>query len=179
MTYKLYKYQYELLHKPEYKGVLNVLENIEMPLLPILEDMQREGININQNMLSELYDKYKLKLDEAKDLVTKEIKPYEESIRKYKMEHYNVKLDDPINIGSPAQLSILFFDIIGYKLKSGEKKTGEKELEEINTPLTNAIIEYKKMSKLIDAFLVALPKKVDPVDNKIHTSLNQYGAATR
>ena len=48
----------------------------------------------------------------------------------------------------------------------------------INTPLTLALLEYRKMEKLIDAFLVALPKRIEPSTGKIHTSLNQYGAAT-
>ena len=76
-----------------------------------------------------------------------------------------------------AQLSILFYDIIGYKTKEG-RGTGVKELERINTPLTKALIEYRKMEKLIDAFLVALPKQIEPSTGKIHTTLNQYGAAT-
>ena len=129
-------------------------------------------------MLDELYKKYKYKLDEAEALVNKEIEPYNEDIRKYRTEHYNVKLDYPINIASPLQLSILFYDIIGYKAKDG-RGTGVKELERINTPLTNAILAYTKLSKLIDAFLVALPKRIEPSTGKVHTSLNQYGAETR
>ena len=60
----------------------------------------------------------------------------------------------------------------------GGRGTGVHELEEINSPLTKALIEYKKMEKLIDAFLIALPRRVEPSTGKIHTSLNQYGAAT-
>ena len=90
---------------------------------------------------------------------------------------YNHKLDDPINLGSPSQLSTLFYNIIGYKTKSG-KGTGVEDLEEINSDLTRALLEYRKMSKLIDAFLVALPKQIEPSTGKIHTYLNQYGAAT-
>ena len=86
-------------------------------------------------------------------------------------------MDDPILISSPAQLSILFYDILKYKTKAG-KGTGVNELKEINTPLTLALLEYRKMEKLIDAFLVALPKRIEPSTGKIHTSLNQYGAAT-
>ena len=122
MTYKLFKWQYERLHTKEYESLLPVLMNVEMPLLPILEDMQRTGVNINMNMLNELYEKYKTKLDEAKAVVEQEIQPYVEAIRKYKLEHYNVKLDDPINISSPLQLGILFYDIIGYKVSGRWKR---------------------------------------------------------
>ena len=69
---------------------------------------------------------------------------------------------------------------MGYKLKDAKSRgTGRAELQEINTDLTKALLEYRAMQKLIDAFIVALPERVDKkFDNKIHTSLNQYGAAT-
>ena len=122
--------------------------------------------------------KYEARLKIAKAKVYEEIKPYEKDIEEFRIKHYNKKLDSPISISSPSQLSILFYDIIGYKTKEG-RGTGVKELERINTPLTKALIDYRKMEKLIDAFLVALPKQIEPSTGKIHTTLNQYGAATR
>ena len=92
------------------------------------------------------------------------------------VEYYDDR-DNPLNLPAKEALDILFYDIIKYKTKSG-KGTGINELQEINTPLTKALIEYRKMEKLIDAFLVALPKRIEPSTGKIHTSLNQYGAAT-
>lgn len=177
MTLQLYYYQRDILNKSDMKGVKYVFENIEMPLIPILVDMNRTGVNMNQQMIQELYEKYNQRLEKAKVEVYKEIEPYTEAINKYRIQNYTKKLDDPISISSPAQLSILFYDILKYKTKSG-KGTGVHELEEINTPLTKALLEYRKMSKLIDAFLVALPKNIEPTTGKIHTSLNQYGAAT-
>lgn len=179
MTYKLYLYQKELLEKPEYKGLKYVYENIEMPLLPILEDMYRYGVNMNKDMLNKLYEKYNERLLNAQEIVYSEINKYKDKIDDFRA--FNLKgskLDDPIKISSPAQLSILFYDILGYKIKGDKKGTGVNELKEINTPLTNALLEYRKMEKLIDAFLVALPKRLGKSDNKIHTNLNQYGAAT-
>ena len=177
MTLALYEYQKAKMDKAEFKGIKYVFENIEMPLLPILEDMQRTGVNINQGMLNDLYEKYSIKLEEAREKVNAELSKYADDIDRYRREHYDVKLDNPINLSSPSQLSVLFYKILGYKTKSG-KGTGVNELQEINTPLTNALLDFRKMEKLIDAFLIALPKRIDPYDNKIHTSLNQYGAAT-
>lgn len=177
MTYELYQYQYKKVNEPDMSGIKYIFENIEMPLLPILEDMQRYGVNINQEMLQQLYEKYNERLEQAKAIVYREIEKYKDDIEKYKLKHYDCKLEDPINLASPLQLSILFYDIIGYKTKSG-KGTGVNELQEINTDLTKAMLEYRKMEKMIDAFLVALPKQIEPMDNKIHTSLNQFGAAT-
>lgn len=178
MTLELFEYQKEKMDKPEFKGIKYVMENIEMPLLPILEDMQRTGVNINEGMLKDLYEKYSIKLEEAKSVVNAELEKYREQIKEYRIRHYDVKLDDPINLSSPLQLSVLFYDILGYKLKKGGRGTGINELQELNTPLTKALIDFRKMEKLIDAFLVALPKRVEPSTGKIHTSLNQYGAAT-
>lgn len=178
MTLELFDYQYKKMHLPENEGLLYVLENIEMPLLPILEDMQRTGVNLNQSMLQEFKDKYEIKLAEAEKIVYDEINKHKDIIEEYKIKHYNHKLSDPINLGSPAQLSILFYDILGYKLKKGGRGTGVNELQELDTPLTKALLDYRKAQKLIDAFLVALPKRISEWDGKIHTSLNQYGAAT-
>lgn len=177
MTFELYEYQKNELDKPQCAGLKYTLLDIEMPLLPILENMQRTGVNMNKEMLDELYKKYSSRLEKAKFEVYAEINKHKDEIDKFRIEHYDKKLDDPILISSPAQLSILFYDILKYKTKSG-KGTGVSELEEINTPLTKSLLEYRKMEKLIDAFLIALPKRVEPSTGKIHTSLNQYGAAT-
>lgn len=178
MTLELFEYQYNKMNRSEFSGLKYVLKNIEMPLLPILEDMQRTGVNMNQGMLNDLYEKYSVKLAQAKEVVERELDKDKDKIDRYRREHYEVKLDDPINLSSPLQLSVLFYDILGYKLKKGGRGTGINELNELNTDLTKALVDYRKMEKLIDAFLVALPKRLDPYDNKIHTSLNQYGAAT-
>ena len=107
-----------------------------------------------------------------------EISIHEVKLHSYRIKHYDVKLDDPIKISSPSQLKVLFYNILKYKTKSG-KGTGVADLEEINTPLTQALLEYRKMSKLIDAFLVSLPKKIEQKDGKIHTVLNQYRCRNR
>lgn len=179
MTLELFEYQYKKMHEKENEGLLYVLQNIEMPLLPILEDMQRTGVNLNQSMLQEFKEKYEIRLAEAEEKVYQEIDKHKEEIEEYKMKHFNNKLDDPIKISSPSQLSTLFYDILGYKLKDGGRGTGVNELQELGTPLTLALLDYRKSAKLIDAFLVALPKQISDWDGKIHTSMNQYGAATR
>ena len=177
MTYELYEYQKNLLNQKGYEGMKYVLEEIEMPLIPILSDMNWDGVNINMQMLKQLELKYRAKLEEAKVKVDAELSKYDEDVKEYRRKHYNAKIDFPVKVSSPVQLGILFYDIIGYKTKSG-KGTGNGELQEINSPLTNALIEYRKMEKLIDAFLVALPKQIEKTDGKIHTSLNQNGAGT-
>lgn len=178
MTHQLYLYQIKQLEREDLKGLKYIWEEVEKPLIPILADMNRYGVNINMNMLNSLYKKYLENLAIAQTKVEQEISKYSNEIEEYKVKHYNHKLSDPILISSPLQLSVLFYEIIGYKTKSG-KGTGVQELQEINSPLTNALLEYRKMSKMIDAFLVSLPKQIQPCDGKIHTTLNQIGAETR
>lgn len=179
MTLELFEYQFKKMSDPEFAGIRYVMENIEMPLLPILEDMQRTGVNLNMAMCEAFKEKYSIRLAEAEQKVQAEINKYKEQVDEFRIKHFNKKLDDPILLTSPSQLAILFYDIIGYKLKDGSRGTGRAELQEINTDLTKALLEYRAMQKLIDAFIIALPKRVDTgFDNKIHTSLNQYGAAT-
>ena len=177
MTYKLYQWQKNYLEKSEHREMLSVLTDIEIPLIPVLAEMYQNGVNINMEMLNQLYRKYNERLKIAEKQVYEEIEKYSDKIDAYKIKHFNNKLSDPINIGSPTQLSILFYNILDYKTKSG-KGTGVEDLEEINTDLTKALLEYRKMEKLINAFLIALPKQIEPSTGKIHTSLNQYGAAT-
>lgn len=154
MTYELFQYQFDYLSKPDNKRMLEIMLEIEMPLIPILADMYQEGVNINMNMLNSLYKKYDELAKVAEAKVYAEIDKYKDKVDKYKIEHPNHKLSDPINLGSPSQLSTLFYKILGYKTK--ENKTGIDDLEEINTDLTKALIEQKKMTKLIDAFLISL-----------------------
>ena len=155
MTLKLYQYQNKKLLEPGTEKLRSVFMDIEMPLIPILADMNRYGVNINTVMIKELYEKYNEKLQQAEKIVYQEIDKYKDKIDEYKLKHFNHKLSDPILISSPAQLSTLFYEILGYKTASG-KGTGVDELEEIGTPLTKALLSYRKMSKLIDAFLIAL-----------------------
>ena len=176
MTYKLFEYQKKIIEKPDMSGIKYILHNIEMPLIPILEDMHRQGIDMNMNMLHELYLKYDAQLKEAEQRVYDEIAKFKVEIDNYRREHRDVKLDDPILISSPSQLGVLFYKILHYKTKSG-KGTGVADLQEINTPLTQALLDYRKADKLINAFLVSLPKQRGE-DGKIHTVLNQMGADT-
>lgn len=178
MTYKLYEYQKSIIDKKGNEGLANIVYNIEIPLIPVLNKMYIDGVNMDMNAINELTKKYSERLAIAEKKVYEEISKHEDKIQSYRIKHYNVKLDDPIKISSPSQLKVLFYDILKYKTKSG-KGTGVSDLEEINTPLTQALLEYRKMSKLIDAFLVSLPKKIEQKDGKIHTVLNQYRCCNR
>ena len=92
------------------------------------------------------------------------------------------KLEDPINFGSPTQLAELFYDILGWD--NGNKKnprgTGKDELKVLakDYELARLLQEYRKLDKLMSAFLVTLPQEVRKTTGKIHANFNPIGAKT-
>ena len=96
------------------------------------------------------------------------------------MIHYNTKLQDPINFNSNDQLAILLYDIIGAINTDKEKPrgVGEDALKKIDLPLTNAILEYRSVNKLLSTYIEAIPKKIEPYDGRLHAQFNQNGADT-
>ncbi len=90
-------------------------------------------------------------------------------------------LEDPINLGSPAQLAILFYDILGLKFGDAtDRSTGEDALVAFSKDnnLAKILLERRGVVKLLDAFINSLPQKVNSKTGKIHGSFHQYGAAT-
>ena len=140
---------------------------------------------VNKN--AEIKRKIEAKFDELRKLQQEheenkrkdyeEINKYKTQIDEYKITHPKNPLEDPINLKSEKQLSVLFYDIIGYKTKAG-KGTGREILQEINDPLTKALLELRTLTKLIDAFIVSLPGFIEPTTGRIHTNLNQDGTET-
>ena len=90
------------------------------------------------------------------------------------------QLEEPINLASPTQLAILFYDILGLKTKAEDRSTGEEALIELSksSPIAEMLLERRGVVKLLDAFINSLPEKVNPKTGKIHGSFHQYGAAT-
>lgn len=98
-----------------------------------------------------------------------------------KIKVYNrVKLSDPINISSPTQLAVLFYDIlnVGVIDKQKPRGTGEDILKKIDIPLAKLILDYRGIEKLINTYIDKLPNCINPNDNRIHCKFNQYGADT-
>ena len=101
--------------------------------------------------------------------------------KRYKMGKAKIdQLENPINLSSPTQLAILFYDILGLSNKADDRSTGEDALTELSkkSPIASLLLERRGVVKLLDAFINSLPKKVNPKTGKIHCSFNQYGAAT-
>lgn len=191
ITYELYMYQKPFLtmgdEECENRGLHDVawvFHNIEMSCVDVIVEMEDTGVEFDFNYNNELRNKYHELLEEKKAKFYKVCDMYKDEIAQYRLANDNNKLDDPINIGSPAQISILLYDImalplpIDKKTKKESRGTGETILKELDNPICDAVLEYREMDKLINTYIDKLPECVNPYDDRIHCKFNQYGADT-
>ncbi len=143
----------------------DVLINIEMPLVPVLADMERTGVLINPLTLKQ----HGIRLKER--IATLE----EEAIR---------LAGRPFNLNSPKQLQEILFDEqklpVVAKTPTGQPSTAESVLQELALEyrLAAVILEYRGLTKLVSTYIDALPQKINPRTHRVHTSYNQAVAAT-
>lgn len=156
MTYKLYEWQHSILDT-EFAESKDLFLNIENPLTYYVAEMQRTGVEYDKEASDELSNALFEQQAEAEKKVYEEINKYKSQIDEYKITHPKNPLEDPINLKSEKQLSVLFYEIIGYKTKAG-KGTGREILQEINDDLCKALLQLRTLTKLIDAFIVSLPR---------------------
>lgn len=148
-------------------GLNHVWETIEKPLIPILAQMEINGIFVNRE-----------KLDHLQKEVEKEIKILEEKIYQSAQKTFN--------INSYRQLAEILFedlklDIAGIKkTNSGRISTDIAELSKIQRshPIIPLIINYRQLEKLNTAFLVSLPQFINKKTQRIHTNWKQTATAT-
>lgn len=189
MTYELYKFQEPYLTPGaslcEARGLNKVGElfrDIEMPLISVVFDMERTGIHLDMPYVDQLTEKYTKVLENAKKVAETEIAKVQQDIDELSVTKPQLyrKLDRPVNIGSPTQLAILLYDVMGFKSSDPSKPrgTGEDILKAMKHPICDAILEYRAVAKLMSTYIEALPAQLNKRTGKIHASFNQYGAKT-
>ncbi len=143
-----------------------LFDEVEMPLVPVLAAMEREGITID----SETLKKYSAQLEI-------EIKAIDDEIQKLAGTSFN--------ISSPKQVGDILFEVLKIaekpkKTKTGQYATGEDILQKLvkKHPIIEKILEYREMVKLKNTYIDTLPELVNPKTGRIHTSYNQVVAAT-
>lgn len=141
-------------------------EEIELPLVRVLADMEREGIKINRAMLQTMSASMEKQLTELTGRI------------------YAVAGME-FNINSPKQLGEVLFDKLNLPVLKKTRKTGgystdQAVLEELaqTYELPKLILEYRQVSKLKSTYVDALPALIHPRTGRIHTSFNQTGTAT-
>jgi DNA polymerase I len=149
------------------KGVQNVYQSIECPLVPVLTDMEFEGINIDVAFLNE----YSALLET--DIIAAEKNVQEQAGLKF-------------NLASPKQLGEVLFDHLKLDPKakktgkSGQYATGEEVLSKLAAKhkIVDDILIYRELSKLKSTYVDALPLLVNKKTGRVHTSYNQAVAVT-
>lgn len=147
------------------KALKIVLEKEEMPLVPILSEIERTGVLIDVNCL------HKQSQDLGSRLKTLEDKAFQLA-------------DAVFNMNSPKQLQEILFDKMQLpilkKTPTGQAATSEEVLQELalDYPLPALILEYRSYSKLKSTYTDKLPLLVDPATGRVHTSYHQVGTTT-
>lgn len=190
VTYELYEFQKRYMYYEPYctnddrngmNGVSWVFFNIEMPCVNVCADMEDAGVSLDLEFAKQLSDKYTKQLEGIVAKFYNELEEYSDDIEKFRRRApNNSQLSDPINIASPTQIAILLYDIIGVKPvdKKTPRGTGVDILKKIDLPICKIILEYREVSKLLTTYIDKLPTVLNPKDNKVHCSFNQYGADT-
>lgn len=142
-----------------------VLTEIELPLIPVLVDMEQAGVQIDADLLKQ----------QSKELA--------ESLAKLEAEAYAIAGRE-FNLGSPKQLQEILFDELQLpvlkKTPKGAPSTAEDVLQELalDYPLPHIIMQHRGLSKLKSTYTDKLPKMMNPSTHRIHTSYHQAVTAT-
>lgn len=191
MTFELYKFQEGILARENLKSVKRLWEDVERPCINALARMEERGITLDVERCKEFSSKYRAILAKAQTAFYAALKPFNEIIDDYvARQKGQAKLENPINIASPKQLSILFYDIL--KLESPVKKeprgTGEKVLIEFQKRLEakepkvcevmRRLLDVREVEKLLNTYIDKMPEIQNKKTGKIHCVYNQIGAVT-
>jgi DNA polymerase I len=142
-----------------------ILDKVENPLVPVLTDMEFEGVGIDVPFLNE----YSKQLDF-------DIKLAEERV----FNHAGLKF----NLGSPKQLGEVLFDLMkldsAKKTKTGQYATGEDVLQKLRNKhqIIEDILVYRELTKLKSTYVDSLPLLLNPKTGRVHTCFNQAVAVT-
>ena len=146
------------------QGFTALMSDVELPLVPVLVEMQRAGVKLDSGILHEM----------SRDL--------SEQLTQIEADLYR-DIGHSVNINSPKQLSDLLFGELGLpktrRTKSGFS-TDANALETLKGlhPVVDKILDYRQVAKLKSTYVDALPEMVNRRTGRIHTSYHQTGSAT-
>ena len=154
--------------EPELKkyGAEDLFYNIEMPLMPVLAQMERNGVVLDTHSL-----------EETSKVLTTRMQEMEQQIY--------AAAGTEFNIASPKQVGEVLFEKLKIvekpkKTKTGQYVTSEEVLQSLSGkhPIVGYILEHRGLKKLLGTYVDALPKLINPQTGHIHTSFNQTVTAT-
>lgn len=163
VTLRLYPILKEEMEKYE---VTSVFTHIEMPLLPVLARMERNGVRLDTAALEETG------------------RNFTERMQQLETDIYELAGHE-FTITSPKQVGAVLFDELQIsakvkKTKTGQYSTSEEVLESLRDkhPIVEKILQHRALKKLLSTYVEALPKLIHPETRHIHTSFNQAVTAT-
>ena len=163
VTLKLKNILEKELHE---KGLYQLFEEVEMPLVPVLARMEMNGARIDEASLAE-----------TSKVFTERMEAIEQEIREVAGQE--------LNISSPRQIGELLFDQLKIDSKPKKTKTGQYVTDEATLlalkskhPVVEKILDYRGYKKLLSTYIDALPQLVNPRTGHIHTSYNQAVTST-
>ncbi|MGB2896570.1 MAG: DNA polymerase I [Anaerolineales bacterium] len=150
------------------KDQMSVFEEVEMPFIPILADMELAGISLDTDFLAELSQNMGGKLETLEQRI------------------YEI-VGHGFNINSTQQLSTVLFEELGLeppgrsrRTASGHYSTAAAVLDELREvhPIIELILEQREITKLKSTYADSFPQQVNPETKRVHTSFNQTGSVT-
>ena len=148
------------------KDVEEIFYEVEVPLVPVLADMENEGVKIDKDFLHD----YSKQMQKEIDAVEKEV-----------YELAGVRF----NLASPKQLGEVLFEKLkipyaGKKTRTGQYSTDEDTLNKLSheSKIVEKILDYRELTKLKSTYVDALPALINPRTGRVHTDFNQAVAAT-
>ena len=163
ITYQLYELFLKKFEAQPYSG--RAFEHIDMPLLPVLINMEYQGVLLDSELLQRQSDELSTRIE----LIQQEI--------------YTLAGEE-FNIASTKQLQIILFDKLQLpvlkKTAKGQASTAEAVLQELahDYPLPQLILEFRSLSKLKSTYTDKLPQQVNPRTGRVHTHYHQVGTST-
>ena len=147
-------------------GAESLFHDIEMPLVPVLADMERNGVRLDTKALDEVHTTFTRRMGELEQ------------------EIYQLA-GESFNIASPRQVGEILFGKLkivekAKKTKTGQYQTSEEVLQSLSSkhPIVEKILAHRGLKKLIGTYVDALPRLINPNTGHIHTSFNQCVTTT-
>jgi len=163
VTLQLHQHLWPRLQEQE--NLASVLQDIEIPLIPVLARMEQRGVLIDGDLLKQQSREMAEQIQELEKAAHKEA-------------------GGPFNLASPAQLQKILFETLGLpvirKTPGGQPSTAEDVLQELadEYQLPHLVLEHRSLSKLRSTYTDKLPEQINPKTGRVHTSYHQAVAAT-
>lgn len=183
ITYELFKWQLPYLtpehpkcKKAKLQAISRLFWDVEMPLVKICQNMNRDGIYIDTDVSSVLQKRYAEEQDKESEKLQEMVQEVLDNAQISYSAKKPFKTAKDFNPESPPQVKYLLYDLM--KLPQGKNSgTGKEVLHDFNLPITNQILKVRSFNVLINTFVDKMPNSVAK-DGNIHAQIKQIGADT-